>query len=423
MINGGIILHSYFRSFRGYLRIRIKGYGVTRFINICSKRGIKLWDVEKDNEEYRLCMTVPDFRKIPDIVRKTGVKAAIVSKHGLPFFFAKMSYRKCFVIGACLCFVGLLYMKNFIWAIETEGNVSITDDMILDFLEENDVEIGTKINNVDSESLEKLFRKEFPDITWVSVGQQGTALTIDIKERDVALYDEKEYLSSSLYAPHDGVIMSVVVRSGLSQVKAGDIVTAGQLVVDGVLPIIKTDGTISGYNLVNADADVILCYTESYYDEISLYTEEKIYTGNVSKEYYLRIGNQTMQFHWFKPEYEKCEFTQSFYQIKLWENFYLPLWIGYGEYKEYALNRIKPDKKALEAQLYENLDLFLESLEEKGVQNIQKDVKISTGGSMLILSGDLTFTNPNMLRKEIDASIGTELENGQYNSVDNGNER
>ena len=89
MINGGIILHSYFRSFRGYLRIRIKGYGATRFINICSKRGIKLWDMEKDDEGYELCITVPDFWKIPDIVRKTGVRAAIVSKHGLPFFFAK----------------------------------------------------------------------------------------------------------------------------------------------------------------------------------------------------------------------------------------------------------------------------------------------------------------------------------------------
>lgn len=416
-------MHSYFRSLQGYLRIRIKGYGATRFINICSKRGIKLWDMEKEEEGYQLCMTVSSFRKIPDIVRKTGVKAAIVNKHGLPFFFAKMSYRKCFAIGAILCFAWLIYMKNFIWAIETEGNISITDNMIMDFLEENNVEVGSKISNVDTESLEKLFRKEFPDITWISIGQEGTALTIDMKERDVALYEEKEYLSSSLYAPYDGVIMSVVVRSGLSQVKAGDTVTAGQLVVDGVLPVVKTDGTILGYNLVNADADVILCYTESYYDEISLYTEEKIYTGEYSKEYYLRFGKHTTQFHWLKPEYENYEFTQSFYQIKLWENFYLPVWIGRGEYKEYELNRIKPDKKVLEAQLYENLDLFLESLEEKGVQNIQKDVKISTSGSMLILSGDLTFTNPNMLREEIDASIGTELENGQYNSVDNGDER
>ena len=99
------------------------------------------------------------------------------------------------------------------------------------------------------------------------------------------------------------------------------------------------------------------------------------------------------------------------------------MWFGVTEHKEYILNRVKLDKKELEDTLYENLTIFLESLEEKGVQNIQKDVKISTSGSMLILSGELIFTTPNMLREEINTSIGTELDNGQYNSVIDGNER
>lgn len=415
-------MNSYFRYFRGYLQIRIRGYGATRFMNICSQKGIRLWDIVKEEDGYCLCMAISDFRKIAYIVRKVKIKVAIVSKHGLPFFFAGISYRKCFVIGALFCFLWLFYMNRFIWAIETEGNYSITDEMIFDYLKENQIEIGTKISQVDSVSLERLFREKFPDITWISIGREGTALTIEIKERDVTLYEEEEYASSSLYAPCDGIVLSIVVRSGLACVKAGDEVKAGQLIVDGVLPVVKTDGTVLGYRLVNADADILFGYVREYKDEISLYTEEKAYTGNVNRESYLRFGNHTMQFQWFPNPYKQYEFTQTFHQIELWEHFYLPIWIGSGEYKEYEWIRTKPPQAVLEEQLYSNLSFFLKTLEEKGVQNIKKDVKISTSGSRLILSGELTFTDSNILREEINTYTGTELENGQYYSADNGNE-
>ena len=126
--------------------------------------------------------------------------------------------------------------------------------------------------------------------------------------------------------------------------------------------------------------------------------------------------------HWFSPQYEKEEISESFYQLKLWEHFYLPVWFYQKTHKEYDFVRVKKDKSALEAQLYENLSLFLKSLEEKGVQNMQKDVKIGTSGSMLTLSGELYFVDSNLLREEINPATRTELLDGQYNSVNNGDE-
>ncbi|MBQ8247707.1 MAG: sporulation protein YqfD [Lachnospiraceae bacterium] len=415
-------MNIYFRMLRGYVRIKISGYGEKRFINICSKRGIELWEMERTEDDVYTNLTIADFRKIKEVVRKTNVKVVIVSKHGLPFFFARMSYRKCFILGAFLCISWLIYMSNFVWAIDIEGNKSITDDMILDYLSQNEIEIGSRRKNIDAETLEKMFRRDFDGITWISIGQEGTVLSIDIKERDVAMYEEEASSASSLYAPYNGEIVSIVVRSGLAKVKAGDIVEEGQLLVDGILPVVKTDGTITGYQLVNADADVIIRFKDNYYDEISYYSEEKVYTGESSREFYVRLNNKMYGFHWFLPDFEKAETIQSFYQVKLWEHFYLPVWFGVSEHKEYVLNRVKNHRSDLETDLYEKLELFLANLEEKGVQNMQKDVKISTSGSRLILSGELTNTGSEMLRKEINASMGTELTNGQYNTVNDGNE-
>ena len=411
-----------FRYIRGYLKLKITGDGCTRFINICSKRGIRLWDMIKCEDGYFLNILICDFRIIREIVRKTKVKAVIVSKHGLPFLFVKMSCRKVFVFGAIACFCMLYILKNYIWGIEINGNTGITDDMIMEYLENNDITMGTPIDTIDTEVIEKMLRKDFDNITWVSVGQQGTALTIDIKERDVATYPREEYLASNLYAVHSGTVESIIVRNGIPKVKIGDTVEAGQLLVEGILPIVKTDGTILGYNLVNADADIIITYSEPYHDEISLYIDEKTYTGETTKEVYIRIGNKTLAFHLFSAQYEKDEFAQTFSQMELWENFYLPIWIGVGEHKEYVLTRKKINEDAGKVLLEEELSIFLKTLEEKGVQNLQKDVKISISGSMLIMSGEILYADTNVLREELNASFGTELENGQYNSIVNGNE-
>ena len=415
-------MHLFLSFLQGYVRICIQGFGVTRFVNICNKRGYRVWDLEQKEECYEFNILICDFKKIYDIVRKTKVKVVIVKKCGLPFFFARMSYRKCFVLGAFGCFATLLYISQFVWAIQIDGNVSITDEIVLDYLKSKEIFIGCKLNDVDADSLEKSFRKDFDEITWISIGSEGTSLTIEMKERDVTTYETSNELAASLYAPRDGTVTSIVVRSGVAKVKSGDLVTKGQLLVDGVIPVVKTDGTILDYTLVNADADIQLSYTETYEDSVLFYQEEKSYTGNSFKEYNIRLGNKLYCMHWFYPKYENEEVSESFYQVQLWEYFYLPVWFGVKEHKEYEIIREKKDLKVLEAQLCENLDLFMKSLEEKGVQNIQKDVKISTSGSMLILRGELYLVDSVMLREEIDPSIRMEFVNGQHNSVNNGDE-
>lgn len=416
-------MNSFLFYIKGYLRVRVSGYGATRFINICNKRGFCLREVEQGDGEYVLNILISDFKKIRDITYKTKVKVVIVEKRGLPFFFQRISSRKCFVAGAIFCIFMLLYLSRFIWAIDMDGNTSITDEMILDYLKSNNIEIGCKLSEVDADGLEKRFRRDFDQITWISIGQEGTVLTIDIKERDVLVYEEKTYSASSLYASNDGVVQSIVVRSGIAQVKKGDTVTKGQLLVDGVLPVVRTDGTIADYNLVNADADIQIIYTQSYDERISFYANEKAYTGETYREFHVRLGNKLYSLNGFHSDFEQEDTIESFGQLKLWEHFYLPVWFGTKEHLEYEIHPVKKDKNELEKQLYENLTVFLETLEEKGVQNMQKDVKISTSGSMLILSGELQLVDTVMLREEINASARTELINGQHDTIDNGNER
>jgi len=74
------------RYLQGYLRIRISGQAVERFINTCSYKGIKLWELSYQQSYYEMNITIKDFKKLKPVIRKTRTKVFIVKRTGFPFF-------------------------------------------------------------------------------------------------------------------------------------------------------------------------------------------------------------------------------------------------------------------------------------------------------------------------------------------------
>lgn len=74
---------------RGYLKLKIWGYGVERFLNVCGKTGIDIWGVRAERTSCDpvcfCCMELKDFHRIRPIVRKTKVHIRIQKRLGLPF--------------------------------------------------------------------------------------------------------------------------------------------------------------------------------------------------------------------------------------------------------------------------------------------------------------------------------------------------
>lgn len=69
---------------------------------------------------------------------------------------------------------------------------------------------------------------------------------------------------------------------------------------------------------------------------------------------------------------------------------YLPFYYGFEVHREYLpVEAVYQENKA-EALLNEKLSKNIVSLEEKGVQIIEKDVKIETAGNTLVMDGYMT---------------------------------
>ena len=145
--------------------IRLSGYSPERFLNLCSHHRIILWGLRSVGTEYEMCISISGFRRLRPLVHKTKTKVVILERHGLPFMLYRYQNRKLFAAGALLGAVILYGLSLFIWNIHVEGNYSLSDEVILDYLESIEIVHGMAKREIHGEEIEAALREHFPEIT------------------------------------------------------------------------------------------------------------------------------------------------------------------------------------------------------------------------------------------------------------------
>lgn len=394
---------NFIRYLQGYVCIKICGYSPERFMNLCRNNGIVLWDITPNNHEYIMKMSIKDFKRIKPFIKKTRVKTVIIKKLGLPFFMYKNRKRKTFFWCIPICFLFLYFMTGFIWAFQFNGNKQVTDDMLYSFLEENGVEIGTRINSIKIEELERKIREEYNNVTWTSIKIKGTEFIVDINENDLSWNDKKKNSSneSDISSIADGKIISIITRSGIPKVKRGDEVKKGDILVEGSIPIFDNDGNIISYEYCNADADVYLKYKYPVNMKVSRYYQYKNYTGREKQKKYFRIGAKYLSFYALKIKYPKYDILEEEKQLLLFKDIYLPLFWGKKVYREYVMIDALYSEDAAKSLLNVKLNQEIQDLTEKGVQIIENNVKISDNSEDFFLTGFMVVVERNDLKTAV----------------------
>ncbi len=402
---------AFIKYIRGYLRIKVTGISPERFINLCGNKGILLWDVSRDKEDvYYMCIHLSNFWQLRPIVRKTGTKVAIIRRCGLPFFMPTLLKRKAFLLGLLAAVLFLAYSSTFVWQIQVEGNERITEDIMFRLLTLEGVKVGCRKRDVDIETLEKVIRNEFSIVTWASAKFDGTRLLISIKENDAPIIVEMsgEAQGMDLIAEYDGRIVSMIVRRGVPKVSIGEEVIAGEVLVDGKVPVFSEDGTVREYQYVDASADIILEHVVEYTYQLPYDYIKQIYTGRVHHSNYLRIGKITLGGR-EKPPYLLYDNIQKEGRYNLFEKLSLPIYFGTNSYREYQNRECEYSLEEAERLLNEKIENFATSLSEKGVHIIENNVTIGTTIDSWTVRGDFLVQEP--VKKTVSTQVNEE-ENG-----------
>ncbi|MCM1088251.1 MAG: sporulation protein YqfD [Muribaculaceae bacterium] len=384
---------------KGYVSIKVWGYSTERFLNLCGNHDILIWDIENHGDYYTMKVSIKGFFALKTLLRKTGTRASVLHRYGLPFFVPKIKKRKIFVFGLLLCLLFWIYTARYIWDIEIEGNYSLTEDVLMDYLKSQGVHTAMKKENLQIEELEMRLREEYNLITWASLKVDGTTLIIRIRENEMPEYDytnqsAEEDTNPSLEAAQgkdivaskDGTIVYMITRKGVPQVSIGDSVVKGQILVSGAVPVYNEDTTIRKYQYYEADADIMLSYEKALSVERKTGYLEKVYSGREKKILLLGFRDKEWNFSFGKVDYGAYDVSGDKKQVQLLDHLFLPIFYGMKHAKEYVLTPKIHTEEEMQQLMDEECDKILQTLDEKGVQITRKNVTINKNEDKWILN-------------------------------------
>ena len=196
----------------------------------------------------------------------------------------------------------------------------------------------------------------------------GTCLTIHVKENgDTFQVNTEKDTPSDIISDKAGVVVSMVTRSGVPKVTVGDTVNAGDILVSGCVDVLNDAKEVVKQNYVYADADIVLETVNTYEDFLSKQYQKKKYTDRERSLWTLQwntfsasIGLPQNKFEHFETHTEKT-------QVKLDENFYLPIFIGKKQLLEYKLETMEYSNQELENLLKNRFERQCEKWKETAV--------------------------------------------------------
>ena len=393
---------SLFRYIQGYLKIRVTGYSPERFLNLCKNKKIDVWGLEARQNAYDMYIRITGFRKLKPILKKTQTKVTIEGRYGLPFFFHKYRKRKLFFAGIILCLILIYSFTFFVWDIHLQGNLTITNNVLIEYLETQNISHGMLKAKVDCEQISKDIRKNFDDIIWVSTSVQGTRLFIHVKENtDTFEITEAQEEPSDIVADKDGVIKSIVTRNGVPQVVTGDEVKTGDLLVSGTVDVLNDAKEVVAHHYVMSDADILLERIVQYEDKIAVKYEKKEYTSKKRHLFFLKAGEHEFILGWRKTSFENFEVQTKESRLKLNENFYLPFIVGKETVVEYNFVESEYSKEEMKTLLTHNYDRFCKELEEQDAVILDSNFNIIEDKDGMRASATITLIEEVGLNRKI----------------------
>ena len=397
----------------GYVRIKLWGNGIERFMVLCSRKQMSLWDIEAKGKYVFANMRLKDFYNCKKMARKAGVRAVVVERHGLPFFVPKIVKRSFWIVGFLAFLAVWLISTNMLLHIDIQGNYSISDDVFMDFLKEQGIHVGMWKKDIPLEELEKEIRKQFDLVTWTSGRLDGTILIIDMKENEKLIKEgssEAATYGSSIYATADGVISSIYVRNGVPMVKKGMEVKKGDLLVDGRVPVYNQEQVVAYYHYYEADADIGIETTVPVDYRLSQVYEEKAYTGRYTEGTYFFLGQKI-----YRNPFGDRNFQYKDFVLEKTESYTIgEISFGFGNFEVYEYVKIEKEyseeeaKKLLEEEFQKNNAILI----EKGVQILEKNVTIGIIMDKWALTGTMKVIMPAYTHKPIEEPEETDDSEG-----------
>lgn len=266
---------------RGEVRASVKGTASQRFFSLLLQNGIPCRDLEEHGGEYWFTHGWSMQKNVRKYAQKTGMEYRRITEYGLPALCMRILYHPASIAAVFLALLLITVLSGFIWRIEINGNVHVSEATIREWLEEQNIHVGLWKGLVDTDVATNEILQLHTDVSFVSLTLKGSTLWVQITERTKE--PEIPYLQNedgSLVATGTYSIYSIVTEQGTPMVRKGDVVHEGDVLISGYVASVSDDGETI-YHTVSASGTVLGQSVYRFQDTMDAAAEQRDYAETV----------------------------------------------------------------------------------------------------------------------------------------------
>lgn len=224
------------------VRFRACGGDAPRLLTRIKAAEVELWQLRFFDGGFTAWCDADDYKRLPPLVRRTGMRVHIERKRGLPFFLARYRGRIGIPIGFAVAILLFFILCPRIWVIEMQSedakaplSPSLQAD-ITAFLEENGVFLGAKKRHLSPTKIRLTAPAKIEGVGALSVNLSGCVAHVSVMPREPYEKARVEAATlSNLVAARDGVVRRCEITSGKRVCLVDEAVTKGTLLATGIV--------------------------------------------------------------------------------------------------------------------------------------------------------------------------------------------
>lgn len=336
----------------GFINITVEGFFIERLINNCINNKITLWGINRKNSTLLSAnVSIENFKKLRILAKKAKCRIKINKKIGLPILLHRYRKRKMLFIIIIPIIVCIIITSRYIWNIEITGVDETLKEEIISQLNEEGLTVGCLKRKIKNKDIINSIRLKRDDISWMAIDIKGTNAIISIVKATPKpnIINEDEYCN--IVANMTGKITKITSDDGTSQVKVGDIVEKGTVLISGTM-----EGKYTDLRYVHAKGSVEakVWYTNKV--ESSYIKENIEETGQIEEKYSINFNKFKINFNKSDTKFKNYDTICDIKKIKIFSNFYLPIEICKTTYVEKNTSIINYSKEDLKNMLISELE-------------------------------------------------------------------
>ncbi len=289
-------------------------------------------------------------KKTTELFQKNGVIFESSVEKGLPAIAKKLLRRPGLIAGLFSFIIISWFLSRLVWDVRITDDCSFDNEDVEEMLLSEGFSYGTFYPKTDFDSLNSRIMASYPDVAWISVNMKGNVAEVEIRRAEHGeLPAHSEGVFANVVASEDARIYLAHTDEGTSEIKDGDVVKKGDLLISGIVPMRN-----GGVRFVYASGEVMADVNRSVSVKIEKYVKNNYFTGrSVTDTGVIFFKKRVNLFPNRRIKYTTYDKIEKKERLVLFGKIELPVWINkteYREYKEYD-SELTPEESLVGAKI------------------------------------------------------------------------